>query len=1197
MSIRAKAVSLTVAALLVLALLAGTPVTARSPASPPTEDAWPQVHQGPGAGATTVCGSVTTDGPSAADRPVQPEPGNRQKTTVPVFFDDMEGDVSDWTATGFWHQVANPQIISVYHAGAASPEDPPNDVNPDLVTLPDTNDSGRAYLGSAYSGSHVFWYGVDNYGCFIDPAGTFDPATQSAKNGGASSTANSGSLVSPAIDLTGLAAASLYFWTWWEIEGTDADDFDMMYVEISTDGGASFTTVGTLNPLNDVNNEHHENYSSGGSKATPVWVHSAFDIGSYAGNVIKLRFRFETVDSDYNGFRGWMIDDVMIEPAGLPAPQIFGVDPGCVQVANLGTKIVTISGANFVNGASVTVGGQPAASVSVASPAEIQILLPATLASGTYSVTVTNPDGQGATLLNAIVVSDAPCPAEVCPGATIRSVRSGDWADPNTWDLGRVPNQDDVVLIRTGHTVVGREKAIIKSLCNYGVLQSRENRSLEIIYDQFILNGGTIEGKTGGRNHAGSSIKLSGGLFTGGSVTNNGTIRAGDGGTGDFSGDQGGSISIWGSKIVNAGTIQAGAGADGTGRGGPGGAVNLWGGSIENKANGTIDGGSGGKGGRYGGNGGSVKLKGYPVDNAGTIRGGKGGGGDKYGGHGGAVHLLGRDTTNTGDILGGKGGNVLGTGKGRAGNGGKVTIWGKWWEFLLGFLKNLGKIFGGDGGDGNPAATSPQKGGKGGKTTLLAEPSAHVGNGKQRGGRGGQGTGGGADGPDGRLIVEPSTISLAGGETEVSGSDVLIFGGDDWILDLSNLSAGAVVATDNITIAVGTGGVVDLRENSSQVLQAGDRVFIASDEILLDAGVGLADVAGDNAVTGPSQILYDFSLFDPGSTVGQPGATVPVSLTFTNNGPVADTYTLSVSDAAGWDTGGLPSSVTVEGLDICDLALDVTVPSNAVAADSDVVTVTATSHANANLVEVATFWVSVDEKETMVYLPLVLRNYSPPPLYFDDFSDPGSGWPTSDTTDYALDYDSGNYRVQIKEDDRFVWVSPQSLTFDGCTVEVEAWRSTGGNSSYGIVFGLDASAGKFYAFIVQPYNQQYALSRRDGDSWVTLIPYTGSSHVNFNMAHNRFRVTRDGSQIRLYVNDHYLASYTDSTYTGTRRVGIYASSGSESPIWLRYDDFTVWGPGYGMASSTTGRSGEVGVMTVPSDWAVADRTGRRADGD
>jgi len=1170
MSIHAKTVSLTVAALLALALPAGVPVTATSPASPP-----------------------------AADRAVQPEVGTLQKTTAPVFFDDMEGDVSDWTATGFWHQVANPQTISVYHAGAATPEDPPNDINPDLVTLPDTNDSGRAYLGSAYGGSHVFWYGVDDYGCFIDPAGTFNLGMQSAKNGGTSGAANSGSLVSPAIDLTGLAAASLYFWTWWEIEGTDANTFDIMYVEISTDGGANFTTIGTLNPLNDADNEHHQNYSSGGSKATPAWVRSAFDIGSYVGNVIKLRFRFDTVDDQYNGFRGWMIDDVTVEPAGLPAPQILSVDPGCVEVANLGTKIVKISGANFVKGASVAIGNQPAASIWVASPAEIQIFLPATMASGTYNVTVTNPDGQSATLLTGIVISDDPCPAEECPGATIQSVRNGDWADPNTWDLGRVPNRNDVVLIRTGHTVVGREKAIIKSLCNYGVLRSRQNRSLEIIYDQFILNGGTIEGRNGGRNHAGSSIKLSGGAYTGGSVTNNGTIRAGDGGIGDFSGDQGGSVSIWGGKIVNAGTIQAGAGADGPGRGGPGGAVNLWGGSIENKATGTIDGGPGGDGGRYGGDGGSVKMKGRPVDNKGKIRGGKGGGGDKYGGRGGAVRILARDMTNTvtGEIRGGKGGNVLGTGSGRAGDGGTVIVWGKWGTFLLGFLRNTGKIFGGEGGDGNPAATSPQKGGKGGKVKLISDPSTFVGGGQQGGGNGGQGTGGGANGARGRLIVEPSTISLAGDETEASGSDVLIFGGDDWILDLSHLSAGAVVATDNITIAVGTGGVVDLRENSSQVLQAGGRVFIASDEILLDAGVGLADVAGDNAVTGPSQILYDCSLFDPGPTVGQPGATVPVSLTFTNNGPVADTYTLSVSDAEGWDMSGLPSSVTVEGLDIRDLVLDVTVPSDAVAADSNVVTVTATSHADANLVEVATCWVSVDEKEKMVYLPLILRNSSAGPLYFEDFSDPGSGWPVGDYGSVAVDYDSGNYRVLMKEDNKFVWVSLQSLTFDDCTVEVEAWRSTGGNSSYGIVFGLDASGSNFYAFIVQPYNQEYSLRRRDGDSWVTLIPCTDSSYINFNQAHNRLKVTRDGSQIRLYVNDHDLASYADSTYTGTRRVGIYASSGPESPVWLRFDDFTVWGSGYGAASATASRSGEVGVMTVPSNWAGEDRTARRVHGD
>ena len=144
MSVRSRAMNLAFTLLLPLTLLSGISTAAASP------------------------GSLAADGEGAP----------------PVFFDDMEGDVSDWSATGFWHQVANPQTISVYHAGAETPEDPPNDINPDLVTLPDTNASGKAYLGSAYSGSRVFWYGVKDYGCFIDPAGTFDPATQLAKNGG-----------------------------------------------------------------------------------------------------------------------------------------------------------------------------------------------------------------------------------------------------------------------------------------------------------------------------------------------------------------------------------------------------------------------------------------------------------------------------------------------------------------------------------------------------------------------------------------------------------------------------------------------------------------------------------------------------------------------------------------------------------------------------------------------------------------------------------------------------------------------------------------------------------------------------------------------------------------------------------------------------------------------------------------------------
>ena len=331
----------------------------------------------------------------------------------PVFIDDFEGDVSGWSTNGFWHHLDNPQNIFIYNVGGITPNDPPDDINPDLVTLPDTFGSGKAYLGSAHSVTHVFWYGVDYHGTFIDD--TADPhhynqSIQSAKNGGLSNSSNDGSLVSPGIDLNTATEATLYFWTWWEIEGVDADDYDMMYVEISTDGGSNFTTIGTLNPLNDVNNAHDENYSSGGSKATPVWVRLTFDISSYTGNTVKIRFRFRTVDERYNGFRGWMIDDVRVSALGQPAPVVENVDPDCVENSFIDSRIVDVHGQNFVHGASVTVGGTAAAAVSVISSNLIQIKLPNTLGNGTYGITVTNPDTKSHTLPDCITIAD------VCEG-------------------------------------------------------------------------------------------------------------------------------------------------------------------------------------------------------------------------------------------------------------------------------------------------------------------------------------------------------------------------------------------------------------------------------------------------------------------------------------------------------------------------------------------------------------------------------------------------------------------------------------------------------------------------------------------------------------------------------------------------------------------------------------------------------------
>lgn len=300
------------------------------------------------------------------------------------FFDNMESGVNGWTTTGFWHREYNPDQYFVTYP----------DINPTLVTLPDDGS-----LPVAYSGNYVWWYGENSTGTFI--GSDYEPTYQSDDNGGTSITSNTGTLTSPAVDLSSVTTATLSFMTWWEIEGVDVDQFDMMYVEISTDNGATFTQLGSLNPLNDVDGEAYMPFSSGGLGMPGQWYKATLDISDYTGyNQVKVRFMFDTIDSLYNGFRGWLVDDVSIGLHSSTAPSIVVITPDTGPVGS----IFSIGGIGFVTGSTVTVGGESATS-STTSDTIIQVFVPSTLSSGVYDVTVTNPDGQSTTITDGFTVT------------------------------------------------------------------------------------------------------------------------------------------------------------------------------------------------------------------------------------------------------------------------------------------------------------------------------------------------------------------------------------------------------------------------------------------------------------------------------------------------------------------------------------------------------------------------------------------------------------------------------------------------------------------------------------------------------------------------------------------------------------------------------------------------------------------------
>jgi bacillopeptidase F (M6 metalloprotease family) len=115
------------------------------------------------------------------------------------------------------------------------------------------------------------------------------------------------------VDLSGVRAASISFWTWFDIER----DFDYGYLAVSTDGGKRWTTVAT--PAMTASDPNGNNLGwgftgvSGGGKDA-VWIEQKADLTPFAGKRILLRFEHVT-DGALNK-PGFAVDDIEIPEIG-----------------------------------------------------------------------------------------------------------------------------------------------------------------------------------------------------------------------------------------------------------------------------------------------------------------------------------------------------------------------------------------------------------------------------------------------------------------------------------------------------------------------------------------------------------------------------------------------------------------------------------------------------------------------------------------------------------------------------------------------------------------------------------------------------------------------------------------------------------------------------------------------------------------
>ena len=135
--------------------------------------------------------------------------------------------------------------------------------------------------------------------------GTQCLATQIAGNYNNSQTWATTTATSPDIDLTTSTLPVLTFHLWMDTEGSTYDGFDL---QVSTDGGMNYSVVSAVTPALFLTIDGEQAW--GGHDALLGWQLYQADLSAYAGNVVRLRFAFDSDDAGV--YPGVYIDDVLV---------------------------------------------------------------------------------------------------------------------------------------------------------------------------------------------------------------------------------------------------------------------------------------------------------------------------------------------------------------------------------------------------------------------------------------------------------------------------------------------------------------------------------------------------------------------------------------------------------------------------------------------------------------------------------------------------------------------------------------------------------------------------------------------------------------------------------------------------------------------------------------------------------------------
>ena len=180
-------------------------------------------------------------------------------------------------------------------------------------------------------------------------------------------------------------------------------------------------------------------------------------------------------------------------------------------------------------------------------------------------------------------------------------------------------------------------------------------------------------------------------------------------------------------------------------------------------------------------------------------------------------------------------------------------------------------------------------------------------------------------------------------------------------------------------------------------------------------------------------------------------------------------------------------------------------------------------------------------------------------LFFDDFSDPDSGWDRTDYDGSTTDYLDGQYQILVTDTSADFWANP-GLDFGDVHVETLATKAGGpDDNDFGVICRYQ-DLDNFYYFVISSDGYAGIVKLIDGENiGLGSEELEPTDAILQGDSTNLIAAECVGSTLRLYVNGELVAEAEDTAFS-QGDVGLIAGTYDIPGTDIRFDDFLVTEP-------------------------------------